>query len=146
LIDRQGDFASQMTDYLAGLDRREFDHVIDPFMDVYLRKLVRFTRRFGRYMTCGVAQQSDAMALDDFSSQGLAVHEIFSLMLRKSISLIGNNLGLGADLRHAIRDHQQGHLTVDIDAVFDDSDKMSEFIQRSFMHSGRKGKVVYRYT
>lgn len=145
LIDKELDFKEQMQKYLAESGVPYFDHVIDPFMDVYLPKLLPFVRRFGFYVSCGVARQSTLAQLDSYSTVGMPVQEVFSLLLRKSIALIGNNLGSAEDLNEALQDYECGKLRVNIAQVFDRDEQLAEFIHRSFCHAQRFGKVVFKY-
>lgn len=143
VLDRQGDHVAPLRAYLEAQGMRGFDVVIDPFMDIYLRKLIPFVNRFGTYITCGVYAQF-AQADDAFLYRGLPLDEMFSLLIRKSISLVGNNLGNTDDLVTALRDYREGRLQIELDAVLSDG-KLATFVERSFMSSSRRGKVVFRY-
>ncbi|GGY98833.1 zinc-binding alcohol dehydrogenase family protein [Pseudoduganella plicata] len=130
--------------YLAAQGIEKFDAVVDPFMDIYLRKLVRHLRRDGSYITCGVYQQFSEEAPDGFIDQGLPLAEVFSLIVRKNISLIGNNLGTTGDLAEALADHCAGRLPIPLDTVTG-PDGLADFVQRTWLASGRHGKVVFEY-
>lgn len=143
VLGRQQYSESVFTDYLAlqGIDK--FDAVIDPFMDVYLRKLARHLRRGGKYITCGVFEQF-AAPYDPFLHQGLSLDEMFSLIIRKSLHVIGNNLGATTDLEAALSDYSAGELTVALDGVFG-AGQLGDFIERSYRATNRIGKVVFDY-
>ena len=130
--------------YLAAQGLEKFDAVIDPFMDIYLRKLVRHLRRGGSYITCGVYQQFSEEAPDGFMQQGLPLAEVFSLIVRKNISLVGNNLGTTGDLDEALADHCAGRLSVPLDTVTGPGG-LADFVERTWLAAGRHGKVVFEY-
>lgn len=143
MLDRQHYTDSALTDYLAQQGIAKFDAVIDPFMDIYLRKLVPHLKRGGKYITCGVYEQFSAPQ-DRFTCQGLALDEMFSLIIRKSLHLIGNNLGDQADLEQALTDYGSGKLPVRLDSVFRNS-QLQDFVDRSYLSTQRIGKVVFEY-
>jgi len=120
------------------------DAVIDPFCDVYLRKLLPVVRRFGVYATCGVLAQFQEAHDDSFAKIGLGVDEVFNQLIRKSIVLVGNNLGTSSDLSDAAADFQAGVLDIDIDTVLRNGE-VGSFVERSFQAPGRCGKVVFEY-
>ncbi|RXJ71211.1 hypothetical protein CS022_21330 [Veronia nyctiphanis] len=145
LIDRKKDFSEQLQAYLTQHACPYFDHVIDPFMDIYLPKLLPFVRRFGSYISCGVARQSPHARLEGFVSDELSIEEVFSTLLRKSIHFIGNNLGTSADLQEALDDLSAGRLTVELAEAFSHEDTLKNFVQSSLNSQGRFGKVIFRY-
>jgi NADPH:quinone reductase-like Zn-dependent oxidoreductase len=130
--------------YLAAHGLAQFDAVIDPFMDIYLRKLVRHLRRGGSYLTCGVYQQFSEDMPDAFMEQGLPLDEVFSLIIRKNLSLVGNNLGTTGDLEEALADHAAGRLAVPLDCVTGPG-TLARFVERTYVARGRNGKVVFAY-
>ncbi|MFC3033262.1 alcohol dehydrogenase catalytic domain-containing protein [Pseudoalteromonas fenneropenaei] len=144
LINKNGVFDEQLKNYLTSKNIKYFDHIIDPFFDVYLCKLIRHIRRFGSYITCGVAQQTATSKCDSFTSQGLPMSEVFSLIIRKSISLVGNNLGITADLKNALEDYSAGKIQVDIDKTVINGD-LQNFLTHTFQGVNRFGKVVFGY-
>ena len=135
---------SALQAYLAAQGISRFDAIVDPFMDIYLRKLVRHLQRGGSYITCGVYQQFGEDEPDDFLEQGLPLAEVFSLIIRKNISLIGNNLGTTGDLEEALADHCAGRLPIPIDTVAKPGD-LADFVQRTWLTPSRHGKVVFAY-
>lgn len=130
--------------YLAAHGMDKFDAVVDPFMDIYLRKLVRHLQRGGSYITCGVYQQFSEEEPDAFMEQGLPLADVFSLIIRKNISLVGNNLGTTGDLAEALADHDAGRLPVPLDCVTGPGG-LAGFVQRTWLVPGRHGKVVFCY-
>jgi NADPH:quinone reductase-like Zn-dependent oxidoreductase len=144
LLHKDQDPEPALTSYLAehGIDK--FDAVVDPFMDIYLRKLVRHLKRSGSYITCGVYEQFEEARPDPFVYRGLELGEMFSLIIRKNISLIGNNLGTTGDLEQALADYFEGRLSVSLDSVCG-CGTLAAFIERSFLASRRRGKVVFDY-
>lgn len=144
LMPRDGGYDAALQRYLADRALPAFDAVIDPFLDIYLPKLLPYTRRFGRYIYCGVAEQYGKIQADSFAYLGLDIAEVFGQILRKSITLIGNNLGTTADLLAGTQDYLQGRLAIDIDSVVTDGD-LQRFVERSYVSTDRIGKVVYAY-
>ncbi|WUR13705.1 zinc-binding alcohol dehydrogenase family protein [[Empedobacter] haloabium] len=131
--------------YLAAHGLAQFDAVIDPFMDIYLRKLVRHLRRGGTYITCGVYQQFSEDVPDAFMEQGLPLDEVFSLIIRKNLGLIGNNLGTTGDLEEALADYTAGRLPVPLDTVVGGG-ALAHFVERTYLARARGGKVVFTYS
>lgn len=131
--------------YLAAHGLEQFDAVLDPFMDIYLRKLVRHLRRGGTYITCGVYQQFSEDVADAFMEQGLPLDEVFSLIIRKNLSLVGNNLGTTGDLEEALADYAAGRLPVPLDTVAG-AGELARFVERTYPARGRSGKVVFTYS
>ncbi|GLR12406.1 hypothetical protein GCM10007907_11960 [Chitinimonas prasina] len=144
VLGRDGSYPHLLQNHLANLGLSGFDAVLDPFSDIYLRKLLPFVRRFGSYVTCGVYQQFAEQQPDAFVHEGLTVAEVFSLLIRKSISLVGNNLGTTADLEQAVADYAAGRLHINLDTVVTDGD-LGRFIERSYLAPDRLGKVVFDY-
>lgn len=143
LLRRDGDSAADLRAYCAEAGIAGFDAVVDPFMDIYLRKLVPFLRRGARYITCGVYEQFGGPH-PAYLYQGLSLDEMFGLIIRKSIHLIGNNLGEQADLERALDDYCSGRLPVTLDGVFGPG-HLDAFIRRSYLAPDRIGKVVFDY-
>jgi NADPH:quinone reductase-like Zn-dependent oxidoreductase len=120
-----------------------FDHVIDPYFDMYAHAAVSVMRASGSYITCGFAGQSSFL--------GRAAHtpktdlaSLFQCAVIKNLTLHGNCLGESEDLAQAISDFRTQRLTVVIDSVYRDEQAV-EFLVRSFNDSGRFGKVVFSY-
>ena len=144
VLPRTGEVEPALLAYLAQHGMAKFDAVVDPFMDIYLRKLVRHVQRGGSYITCGVYRQFSEDEPDAFMEQGLPLAEVFSLIIRKNISLIGNNLGTTGDLVEALADHCAGRLPVPLDSVTGPGG-LADFVQRTWLAPGRNGKVVFAY-
>lgn len=131
-----------MDDDAIGLGRGDFDVVLDPFFDLNLRRAVRVLDIGGRYATCGFQAQHESFASDDADSEGLG--EIMTTALIKNLALIGNCIGLRADLEHALAVHAEGKLPVRIDSVWRPADGV-RFVERTFTDPDRFGKVVLSY-
>lgn len=143
ILERSQDPAPAIGNYLQTQGIGAFDAVIDPFMDIYLRKLVPCLRRGGKYITCGVFEQF-SRPHEPFQYHGLSLDEMFSLIIRKSIHLIGNNLGEQSDLQRALDDYCTDRLPVALDSVFGNG-QLDDFIHRSYLARNRIGKVVFDY-
>jgi hypothetical protein len=61
-----------------------------------------------------------------------------------NLHLIGNCLGSQADLDQAIADYQSGNFDILVDSVFS-GNQIGEFLERTYSHPDRFGKVVYQY-
>lgn len=121
-----------------------FDVIIDPFSDMYLHQLYRFIKMNGRYITCGVYQQSMPFDKHFVAKRKEAMHDLFEKMILKNLTLIGNSLGSSADLQDAISAYEKGDWVVPVDSVFSGAD-IEPFFRRSFSETDKFGKVVFKY-
>lgn len=144
LVSKNDDASKEVSSWLSQRGIQGFDGVVDPFCDMYVRKLLPFLKRFGAYVTCGAYQQFEGSDSDAFVNRGLSVDQVFSLVIRKSLRLIGNNLGTTSDLEQALRDFQEGRLPLFVDSVHSPDD-VANFVDRSFIAGDRFGKVVMAY-
>jgi NADPH:quinone reductase-like Zn-dependent oxidoreductase len=121
-----------------------FNAIIDPFSDLHLGKAVEMLEFDGKYITCGLFDQSSAITGKQFSYRGKSLNEILTTLIGRNISLIGNCLGQTQDLQNAIEDHRIGAFNTFIDSVFYD-DQIGAFFNQTFNEEMRFGKVVYMY-
>jgi NADPH:quinone reductase-like Zn-dependent oxidoreductase len=126
------------------LARGGFDAVIDPYFDLYLPHLPPVMANGGRYTTCGLYDQYLSLVGREPSRPKVPLGHLPSLVVFKNLSLIGNCIGLSADLERATADHAAGHLPVRIDSVFGGQDAVG-FLARTYNASDRFGKVVFAY-
>lgn len=131
---------------LAALARRVggFDHVFDPFFDMHLERAVELLEPFGSYVSCGLAGQTGHAAEAAGVATPVGMHPIVTQMIMKNLTIIGNCIGLHADLDAAVRDYEAGLLAPVVDSVFT-GDDVAPFLDRTFNDPARFGKVVYRY-
>ena len=122
-----------------------FQCVIDPFYDLNLLKGVSLMASEGRYTSCGMWNQFQALT----QNNGQRIKQDFSAALTRSImnnlKLLFNCLGSTGDLQAAIQDYSSGDYDVVIDSIHT-GDDVGAFLWRTFNAPDRFGKVVYRYS
>jgi len=116
-----------------------FDAVIDPFSDLHLSRVIDLINMNGRYITCGLYNQTDPSRISNIEPFPFLYH-----LITKNLSVIGNCLGNTDDLLVALDDHQRGKLNVIIDSVYDESN-IQLFLEQAFSNKDRFGKVVFFY-
>jgi NADPH:quinone reductase-like Zn-dependent oxidoreductase len=121
-----------------------FNVVIDPYCDLYLPHALTVMASFGRYTSCGFYDQYLEMIGRASSPPKVPFASLPGLVLLKNIGLIGNCIGLTADLERATADYAAGRLKVHIDSLFTGKDAAA-FLARTYNASDRFGKVVYTY-
>jgi NADPH:quinone reductase-like Zn-dependent oxidoreductase len=141
LPSRYDDFTS-----VRGLARAigGFNAVIDPFSDVYLPRSIGALGFFGRYVTCGLANQG----WGEVTLPGLPdieLSDVLGAIIVKNIQIIGNCLGLKQDLDAALRAWSAGSFEMVIDSVYSGA-HVGAFIERTYNATHRFGKVVYLYS
>lgn len=119
------------------IEQGKFNHVIDPFGDTNLFKLLDLININGKYITCGMSDQTSPGAVSVNLSS-----EIGKLIV-SNISIMGNCLGSSAHLENAIEDFRNGNLDVIINDVI--SDDIDTFMFKSFLDKTKIGKVVFDY-
>jgi len=121
-----------------------YDVIFDPFIDSNLNKLIHLTAMNGKYITCGIFNQSlpsDRM-VGIYSNEELI--RIFSTLIQRNVQLLGNCLGSKEDLIYALSMFVKGEMPITIDSVYQGS-QVQDFFNRTFNESNRFGKVVYIY-
>lgn len=121
-----------------------FDHVIDPFYDVYLPKVVHVMAPGGKYISCGFWSQYQHLTDEKVTDPNLRLHHALSFSIANNLRILFNCLGDADDLRNAIDDYAAGDLKVVIDSVHT-GNEVGEFLTRTYMAPDRFGKVVYQY-
>jgi len=118
-----------------------FDFVIDPFVDVYLHKVIRYMNYNSKYIFCGLYKQHHLFEPLNMPKEntGIALS-----CISKNISIIGNCLGEKRDLLDAIKDFTDGRYEVMIDSICK-GNEILPFLEKTFHLSPRLGKVVYQY-
>ena len=121
-----------------------FDAVVDPFFNLHLATAVQVLNPSGRYVTCGVAGETDSgtgpvrPALPDAEA-------VLRTVVQKNLTIVGNCLGVTDDLDRALHDYSSGALAVVIDSTFSGEAESAAFLTRTFNSGDRFGKVVFRY-
>ncbi|NET33073.1 MAG: zinc-binding alcohol dehydrogenase family protein [Cyanothece sp. SIO1E1] len=121
-----------------------FNCIFDPFFDLHIGKMMVALDVGGRYITCGLYDQYADVTGQDFQYRGMSINEILSVAMIRNLQIMGNCIGLKADLEQAIQDYVHGKLEVVIDSVFQ-GDQVKEFFERTYNAKDRFGKVVYQY-
>jgi len=124
-------------------DRGDYHHVLDPFFDLHLARAVTLLRPFGKYITCGLAAQNAELALQR-GGVDLDATKILGTAIMKNLSIVGNCIGLRADLERAVEDYSAGLWAPVLDSTYA-GDDVSAFLDRSFNDRTRFGKVIFRY-
>lgn len=120
-----------------------FDCIIDPFFDVHCSKFIPILGIYGRYITCGLYNQYSRLINEDFTSLGLTAKNMVHIMVN-NLQVMGNCIGLTADLQNAVDDYVSGKLKVNIDSVFT-GDQVADFFDKTYNSKERFGKVIYCY-
>lgn len=120
-----------------------FAAIVDPFHDLYFRRLAGYLGHQGTYMSCGFANQyaGSVQPGDTDDSAGLA--GALRRLISRCGSFVGHCLGTRADLDEALADYLAGRLRVPLDSVH--TGPPAPFLQRSWSDVNRVGKVVYAY-
>lgn len=118
-----------------------FDAIFDPFCDIYFHKAVHLLKTSGTYLTCGIHDQSGVDA-NEFSLAD--IKSVYATLILRNITFIGNCLGNTKDLESAIHDCAGNKWTPQIDSVFT-YEKVSAFLERTFIPNDRFGKVILSY-
>jgi D-arabinose 1-dehydrogenase-like Zn-dependent alcohol dehydrogenase len=80
---------------------------------------------------------------EDFTSLGLTAKNMVHIMVN-NLQVMGNCIGLTADLQNAVDDYVSGKLKVNIDSVFT-GDQVADFFDKTYNSKERFGKVIYCY-
>jgi NADPH:quinone reductase-like Zn-dependent oxidoreductase len=121
-----------------------FSHVIDPFYDVYLPKVVYVMAPGGKYISCGFWGQYQHFTDEKVADPNLRLHQALSYSIANNLQILFNCLGDTSDLQNAIDDYEAGDLKVVIDSVHT-GNEVGAFLMRTYMAPDRFGKVVYQY-
>lgn len=121
-----------------------FDVIIDPFSDMYLHQLYRSLNLNGKYITCGIYEQSLPPDPDFDAARKDLMNGLLATMIVQNLTIIGNCLGTSADLHDAINAYEKGDLVVPVDSVFSGME-IEPFFRRSFCENDKFGKVVFKY-
>ncbi len=121
-----------------------FNHVIDPFYDVYLPKVVYLMAPGSKYISCGFWSQYQHLTDDKADNPNLRLHQALSYSIANNLQVLFNCLGDTNDLESAIDDYATGDLNVVIDSVHT-GNEVGAFLTRTYIAPDRFGKVVYQY-
>lgn len=119
----------------------QIDVVFDPFVDINMNRLSSFLNYGARYVFCGFYQQSNKFNCTSCSNMNIL--NLYSLCIKKNVSVIGNCLGVSEDLNSAINDYCAGIYHVHIDSIFSGKNIIN-FFTRTFKEK-HIGKVIYKY-
>ncbi|NDJ53389.1 MAG: zinc-binding alcohol dehydrogenase family protein [Chloroflexi bacterium] len=121
-----------------------FDAVIDPLYDLYFPDAVQVLRYGGRYITCGLADQTSTYTGQPKREIKISLEAALSQAITKNLHIIGNCIGTTEDLAHALQAHQAGKLQTTIDSIYSQGNVVA-FLERTYNDRSRFGKVVYQY-
>jgi NADPH:quinone reductase-like Zn-dependent oxidoreductase len=125
-------------------DHGGFDAVIDPFYDIHLIPAVAVLKQGGRYITCGLYNQTGHLVAHRRRADPPPVAGVMSRVMVNNLQIIGNCLGFTDDLERALAAYSAGLFPVIVDSVFSDGDAAG-FLDRTYNAPDRFGKVVYLY-
>lgn len=125
-------------------ERGGFDAVIDPFFDIHLIPALPVLKQNGRYITCGLYDQTSHLVPQQRSFQPPSTAGVMGRVMFNNLQIIGNCLGLTEDLERALRAYSAQRFPVILDRVFSDGDAAG-FLDRTYNAPDRFGKVIYLY-
>lgn len=143
LRDRETPFHKDETLARTALAIDGFDAAIDPFFDLHAQVCLGMLKPLGRYVTCGLAAQTEGTGALDKSVQRNADHLLLAAMM-KNLVIIGNCLGTVDDLARAAADYTAGRFRPPVDRVYGGTDAAA-FLHRTFVDRARLGKVAFAY-
>src|SRR5262249_16121415 len=121
-----------------------FTHVIDPFWDIYLPKVVHVMKPGARYISCGFWGQYQHLTNEEMPDIGMAAARALTISIANNLQILFNCLGTTQDLQNAIADYAAGKLDVVVDSVHTGY-AVGDFLARTYTVPDRFGKVVYQY-
>lgn len=125
-------------------ERGGFDAVIDPFFDIHLVPALVVMKNGGRYVTCGLYDQTGHLVPHRPAPPPPPANPTMSRVMINNLQIMGNCIGLTTDLERALAAYAARRLPVIIDSVFSDGDAAG-FLDRTYNAPERFGKVVYIY-
>jgi NADPH:quinone reductase-like Zn-dependent oxidoreductase len=125
-------------------ERGGFDAVIDPFFDIHLIPAVRVMKQGGRYVTCGLYNQTGHLVPHKRPDDLEKARGLMGQVMVNNLQIIGNCLGLTEDLDRALAAYSAKRFPVIVDSVFSDGDAAG-FLDRTYNAPDRFGKVIYVY-
>ncbi len=122
-----------------------FRYIVDPFFDLHLGKVTEMLAPGGTYITCGLYDQHLSLLGKEPPPQELDLKTVMLQVFVRNLQIVGNCLGVTADLRQALDDYAGGRLHVMIDSIFT-GNRVGEFFHRTYNAKDRLGKVIFRYS
>jgi NADPH:quinone reductase-like Zn-dependent oxidoreductase len=119
-----------------------FDVVIDPFIDIYLHRIIDILSFNAQYISCGIFNQHPSYNQAHIPEGDS--NKVYLKLIEKNIHLIGNCLGSSEDLKKAIKEISEKKMKIPIDSIFKEF-QIADFFDRTFNSKERFGKVVYIY-
>lgn len=115
-----------------------FTHVLDPFCDLNLPRVLPLMAIGGSYVTCGLLHQHPVM---ERPSTTWDPQSLIATLITGNLSVTGNCLGTKEDLLTALELVRDGRLPIDQPPTHDRL-HTSDFIHEAFTSRNRTGKVV----
>lgn len=130
---------AQEPGFAAAIEAGGYDAVADPFSDLYLTRVASLMGFGGRYITCGMEDQSSG--LTGVERPRPETGELMGAVMMRNLAILGNCLGATADLTRAVARHAAGRFPVIVDSVF--RDDPAGFLRRTYTARERFGKVAF---
>ncbi len=121
-----------------------FDAMIDPMADLYLDKAGDLLAVGGRYITCGVVNQSSGFTGHMVPVRAPSLGRLAGSLMIKNITVHGNCIGTTGDLEAAVDSFLGSKLDVAVDSVIGGRD-VGAFLNRTYAAADRFGKVIFQY-
>ncbi len=132
-----------LSDLLENKIKVKFDAVIDPFVDIYFEKIVKFLNFNSRYISCGMYKQHLSFEEVNTENENKSLYAPLIMCSMLNASFIGNCLGTREDLERAINDFSHGRFNINIDSIYSPTDYL-DFLNKTFSPD-KQGKVVLKY-
>ncbi len=118
-----------------------FDVVFDAFSDTYLSYLSKYINFNGRYLTCGIFNQSSQKVI---AANTANLSLIMGNLIARNASIIANCLGNTQDLVDGLEVYNKN--PIKIEKVYSENDRLSDFISKTYnLDKNKIGKVVFEY-
>ena len=137
--DARSDSFMAQAGFAAVLEAGGYHAIVDPFYDLYLAQVAPMMAMGGRYVTCGMEDQSSSYTGVERQHSGAG--DLMGHLMIRNLAILGNCLGATEDLRRAVERHAAGHFPVVLDSVFHDDP--AGFLRRTYTDPDRFGKTAF---
>src|ERR1035437_1155422 len=90
-------------------------------------------------------RQTSSSVKASATNQPLEMRDVMVNVMQKNLAIIGNCIGLTADIEAALADYESGVFRTRVDSVYSGHD-VGTFLDRTYNATSRFGKVVFRYS
>ncbi|MGT2947738.1 alcohol dehydrogenase catalytic domain-containing protein [Streptococcus devriesei] len=126
------------------LDIGKFDLVFDPFYDLNLLNSLTKLNFDGRYITCGFKNQHETFKESTDNLDSDRFNQLMLTVMIFNLHIIGNCIGTTEDLQGAINSFIPENPPIVIEKNLEIT-RGSEFLDATYNHSNRFGKIVMHY-